>query len=61
MMLELFSTLRLPVVSEGIEENDQAAVLRLLRCAMGQGYLFARPAPIEAFLQSPSLAAAAAA
>ena len=59
-MLELFSTLKLPVVAEGIEKNDQAAVLRLLRCAMGQGYLFARPAPIEAFLDAPVVVAAAA-
>ena len=57
MMLDLFRTLRLPVVTEGVEEADQAAVLRRLRCAMAQGYLFARPAPAEAFSRTPALAA----
>ena len=45
MMLELFGTLGLPVVAEGIEQVDQAGLLRDLGCAMGQGFHFARPAP----------------
>jgi len=31
------------VIAEGIETDEQAAELRRLRCALGQGYLFAVP------------------
>lgn len=37
--------LGLMVVAEGIEEAGQAETLRTLRCDLGQGYLFGRPAP----------------
>jgi EAL domain-containing protein (putative c-di-GMP-specific phosphodiesterase class I) len=35
--------LRLTVVAEGIETDEQAEVLRELGCNFGQGFLFARP------------------
>jgi EAL domain-containing protein (putative c-di-GMP-specific phosphodiesterase class I)/GGDEF domain-containing protein len=35
--------LGLHVVAEGIEREDQAALLRAMDCHAGQGYLFARP------------------
>ncbi len=39
------------VVAEGIETKTQAEILRHLGCQMGQGYLWARPAPLDAFLE----------
>ena len=43
-VLALADALHVPVVAEGIELEEQAATLRGLGCAFGQGYLFARPA-----------------
>jgi hypothetical protein len=40
-------TLGLQVVAEGIEHAGQLQRLRELGCEFGQGYLFARPGPIE--------------
>ncbi len=45
----LSDSLGLSVVAEGIEREEQRDVLQGLRCAYGQGYLFGRPAPFEAF------------
>ncbi len=41
-------SLGLEVVAEGIETEDQRQQLRLHGLTLGQGYLFARPAPIDA-------------
>ena len=52
-MVYMGSTLDLRVVAEGIEDAEQLEALRGLNCALGQGYLFARPLPpgeIEAFV-----------
>jgi diguanylate cyclase (GGDEF)-like protein len=38
-------SLDLPVVAEGIENPEDAEVLRNLGCAQGQGFLFGRPVP----------------
>ncbi|GGO78607.1 hypothetical protein GCM10011348_10930 [Marinobacterium nitratireducens] len=43
--------LGLKVVAEGIETHDQLAFLRDNRCEMGQGYLLARPAPLDEVLE----------
>lgn len=43
--------LGLKVVAEGIETPAQLAFLRENRCEMGQGYLLARPMPLESVLQ----------
>jgi diguanylate cyclase (GGDEF)-like protein/PAS domain S-box-containing protein len=42
-IITLASGLRVSVIAEGIEEDDQLSALRELRCALGQGFLFARP------------------
>ena len=42
-IVDLARTLGKLVVAEGIEREDQAARLREYGCALGQGYLFARP------------------
>jgi len=36
------------VVAEGVESDEQARLLRLMRCDEMQGYLFCRPVPAEA-------------
>jgi diguanylate cyclase (GGDEF)-like protein len=40
-------SLRLRVVAEGIETEQQAEQLRAMGCDLGQGFLFARPLPPE--------------
>jgi len=46
-IVTLAHNLRLRVVAEGVETNEQLNFLRLLRCDEGQGYLFSRPQPVE--------------
>lgn len=46
-ILSLAQSLNLNVVAEGIETEAQRAALQSLRCAYGQGYLFAKPLPLE--------------
>jgi EAL domain-containing protein (putative c-di-GMP-specific phosphodiesterase class I) len=48
---ELGHRLDLTVVPEGIETEEQAAVLRAIGCTRGQGYYFGRPEPFEALLR----------
>ena len=43
-IINLAHNLRLKVIAEGIEREDQLAFLRLLRCDEGQGFLFGEPA-----------------
>lgn len=48
-IVTLAHNLRLNVIAEGVETEDQLAFLRLLRCDEGQGYLFGRPVPATTF------------
>ncbi|MEQ8497966.1 MAG: EAL domain-containing protein, partial [Sneathiellaceae bacterium] len=41
--------LGLRTIAEGVETEEQDAMLRGIGCDYGQGYLFARPMPEEAF------------
>ncbi len=53
-MIGLAHSFDLSVVAEGVESEDQARVLRLMKCDTLQGYLFGRPVPaaeVEALLQ----------
>jgi EAL domain-containing protein (putative c-di-GMP-specific phosphodiesterase class I) len=55
--------LGIDVVAEGIETERQAERLRELGCDRGQGFLFARPMPVErvtALLRRPGLGGAGA-
>jgi diguanylate cyclase (GGDEF)-like protein len=46
-VISLARALNLKVVAEGVETEEQANLLRLLRCDEVQGYLFGRPMPSE--------------
>ncbi|RZA10214.1 MAG: EAL domain-containing protein, partial [Lysobacteraceae bacterium] len=45
-ILALSQAQHMEVVAEGIETEAQRDVLLALGCELGQGYLFARPAPL---------------
>jgi EAL domain-containing protein (putative c-di-GMP-specific phosphodiesterase class I) len=59
-IITLAHNLRLKVIAEGVETEDQRRFLHLLRCDEWQGYLFSKPVPVEAFeglfLQGQNLA-----
>jgi diguanylate cyclase (GGDEF)-like protein/PAS domain S-box-containing protein len=44
-IITLAHSLKLKVVAEGVESEEQAKILRLLRCDQMQGYLISRPLP----------------
>jgi diguanylate cyclase (GGDEF)-like protein/PAS domain S-box-containing protein len=46
-IISLAHSLRLKVVAEGVEEEEQAKILVLMRCDEMQGYLFSRPMPFD--------------
>jgi EAL domain-containing protein (putative c-di-GMP-specific phosphodiesterase class I) len=46
-IVELAAALGIEVVAEGIEQVDQAHILRALNCSTGQGFLWSRPVPAE--------------
>ena len=48
-LIMLARSLKLEVTAEGVESEDQAALLRSLKCARGQGFFFSRPMEPEAF------------
>jgi diguanylate cyclase (GGDEF)-like protein/PAS domain S-box-containing protein len=46
-IITLAHSLRLTVVAEGVDAEEQAKLLRLLKCDQMQGYLFSKPLPPE--------------
>jgi EAL domain-containing protein (putative c-di-GMP-specific phosphodiesterase class I) len=47
-IIELARAMGMDVVAEGIETREQYRLLRDLGCRQGQGFLFARPLPVDA-------------
>lgn len=50
-IITLAHNLRLKVVAEGVESEEQLRFLHLLRCDEIQGYLFSKPLPVDDFKQ----------
>jgi len=54
-VIELGRSLNLNVIAEGVETSEQRNSLTELGCQNFQGYLFAKPCPIEEFTQEQKL------
>jgi EAL domain-containing protein (putative c-di-GMP-specific phosphodiesterase class I) len=50
-IISLAHSLKLKVVAEGVDSQDQADVLRQLGCDEMQGYLYSKPLPAEQLLE----------
>ena len=48
-IINLAHSLKLKVVAEGVETEEQSRLLRLLSCDEMQGFLFSKPVPGEIF------------
>jgi diguanylate cyclase (GGDEF)-like protein/PAS domain S-box-containing protein len=48
-IINLAHSLKLKVVAEGVETEEQSRLLRVLNCDEMQGYLFSKPVPSEIF------------
>ena len=51
-VIAMAESLGMEVVAEGVENEQQADLLRALGAQQGQGYLFGRPMPAEEFLRT---------
>lgn len=50
-LIDLSHILDLKVVAEGIEDSQQAEMLKSFECDFGQGYLFGKPLPKDQFVE----------
>jgi diguanylate cyclase (GGDEF)-like protein/PAS domain S-box-containing protein len=48
-IIRLAHSLKLRVVAEGVETEEQSGILRVLKCDEMQGFLFSRPVPADIF------------
>ena len=53
-IIALAQSLRLDVVAEGVESQEQADFLKRLGCSQIQGYLISKPLPVEEFFENLS-------
>ena len=49
LIIDIAEYLRVPVVAEGVETEEQLLALKALGCDYVQGYYFSKPVPAEAF------------
>ena len=49
MIIPLSNQLGMPVITEGVETEEQVKFLTEMGCGMFQGYYFAKPMTVEAF------------
>ena len=49
LVIEAAEDMGIRTVAEGVETEEQLAVLRKLGCPRAQGYLLSRPLPVEQF------------
>ena len=49
MIVQLSKALDMPVICEGVETQSQFECLKSIKCEYFQGYLFAKPVPVEEF------------
>jgi EAL domain-containing protein (putative c-di-GMP-specific phosphodiesterase class I) len=61
IIINLAHALKLKVVAEGVETEEQSRLLRLLNCDEIQGFLLSKPLPaalfVDQFLTPPALGA----
>lgn len=50
-MIELIKSLRLIPIMEGVETEEQVDFLQKLSCDFGQGYYYAKPMPVESYIE----------
>jgi EAL domain-containing protein (putative c-di-GMP-specific phosphodiesterase class I) len=48
-IISLAHSLKLKVVAEGVETEEQLSILRAMKCDEMQGYLFSRAVPRDVF------------
>lgn len=53
-IISLAETLRVAVVAEGVTTDEQAKFLQESGCALAQGYLYQRPAPLVTWSKQPA-------
>lgn len=49
LILDIAKNLKMPVIAEGVETENQLAMLKNAGCDFVQGYYFSRPVPPEEF------------
>jgi EAL domain-containing protein (putative c-di-GMP-specific phosphodiesterase class I) len=57
IIIDIADFLKVPVIAEGVETEEQMTALRAMGCQLVQGYYFSRPVPgseFEKFLTTPA-------
>ncbi len=52
-IIGLGRSIRVPIIAEGVETDMQRIKLMAMGCQFAQGYLFGRPAPLDAATSDP--------